>query len=302
MKTYEQLSNAIMNDRKSDESGTNGEGGGKCGGVKTSLCRFFFQNNGYCRNGEACRFSHDANGLTHQEAMKTIPCPFYAKGSCRYGEHCNFLHEDVKKSDDELCGICLENVVASNRKFGVLSCCNHTFCFNCLMEWRTEGSSEVTSRRVCPTCRKSSDYVVPSPYMPTNEQEKGQILSNYKAHCSVIPCKNFEIGKLGSCPFGKDCFYAHLSRKGKHIKGRDKSMQQLYEARQRTRNNHRDRDLEYITEMLFMMGLQRHLARRGRDGGGDEDNSDDDSPDIFLSEIISSLLEGDDDPFGGLMY
>ena len=27
MKTYEQLSNAIMNDRKSGESGTNGEGG-----------------------------------------------------------------------------------------------------------------------------------------------------------------------------------------------------------------------------------------------------------------------------------
>ena len=79
-------------------------------------------------------------------------------------------------------------------------------------------------------------------------------------------------------------------------------MQQLYEARQRTRNNHRDRDFEYITEMLFMMGLQRHLARRGRDGGGDDDNSDDDSPDIFLSEIISSLLEGDDDHFGGLMY
>merc|ERR1712086_1219817 len=100
--------------------------------------------------------------------------------------------------EDAVCGICLENVQTMKRNFGVLSCCNHTFCFSCLMEWRTEGSKEVTSLRVCPTCRKASDYVVPSPTMPSNNEEKEQILVGYKAHCGTIPCKHFEIGKPGS--------------------------------------------------------------------------------------------------------
>ena len=284
MKTYEQLSNAIMNGSSNNN--------GSIANNSSTLCRFFFQS-GYCRNGDACRYSHNANGLSRQEALKTIPCPYYASGSCRFGDRCELLHEE-RKTSDEVCGICLENTIEKGRKYGILSCCNHSFCFSCLMEWRTEGSSEVASRRVCPTCRLSSDYVVPSPTMPSTEREKEQILQNYKAHCATKPCKHWEIGKLGSCPFGRDCFYAHKSKKGKDMKRSDKSMQQLYEARQRDRSNMRDRDLEHITEMLLMMGLQRHLARRGVDNEEDDDDSDDDDDDVFLSDVIAALLEDED--------
>eukprot|EP00584_Thalassiosira_punctigera_P024928 CAMPEP_0172557356 /NCGR_PEP_ID=MMETSP1067-20121228/72796_1 /TAXON_ID=265564 ORGANISM="Thalassiosira punctigera, Strain Tpunct2005C2" /NCGR_SAMPLE_ID=MMETSP1067 /ASSEMBLY_ACC=CAM_ASM_000444 /LENGTH=248 /DNA_ID=CAMNT_0013346417 /DNA_START=177 /DNA_END=923 /DNA_ORIENTATION=+ len=240
--------------------------------------------------------------MTRGEALKTIPCPFFATGSCRYGEYCELKHDEVKENDDAVCGICLENVPSLKRNFGILSCCLHTFCHSCLMEWRTEGSNEVTSRRVCPTCRKTSDFVVPSLVMPANDEERDQILQNYKTKLSTIPCKNFEVGQLGSCSFGSDCFYAHLDRKGKDIKQRDKTMNQLYEERQRHRNDG-EQDIEYITDMIVMMGLQRHMNRRsmhGRNRRGQRDESGvEEEDDIFISpymmNFIASLMGDDDD-------
>ncbi|KAL3758988.1 hypothetical protein ACHAWU_003059 [Discostella pseudostelligera] len=233
------------------------------------LCRFYFQN-GICRNGDTCRFSHHApNHMTREEALKTIPCPYFASGTCRFGDNCALQHHEIRINADidAICGICLENVQDAKRNFGLLSCCSHPFCFSCLMEWRTEGSSEVASRRVCPTCRKSSDYVVPSKFMPTNDEEKQRILLNYKAYCATLLCKRFEVGILGSCPFGSDCFYAHVNSKGVDIKSQDQTMQELYEERQRERHEQhefeRERAMEYMAEMIMMLGLQRHLVGRG---------------------------------------
>ena len=133
------------------------------------------------------------------------------------------------------------------------------------MEWRTEGSDEVSSRRVCPTCRKTSDYVVPSRTLPRSAEEKAELLLNYKERLARIPCRNWE-GALGSCPFGRDCFYAHLDEDGKDVKAQDRSMHQLYEERQRHRDSRREgSDMEMI-ERLIIMGMQRNLFERG--GGG----------------------------------
>ena len=54
------------------------------------------------------------------------------------------------------------------------------------------------------------------------------------------------------------------------------------------------------TDMIIMMGLQRHLQRRSRDrqnrrdqGRGshfEDEDSDDDGEDIFLSDVIAALL------------
>ena len=80
------------------------------------------------------------------------------------------------------------------------------------------------------------------------------ILQNYRAKLATIPCKNFD-GELGNCSFGSDCFYAHLESKGKNIKSRDKTMQELYEGRQSDRND-KERDIEYITDRIIMMGCR----------------------------------------------
>lgn len=259
--------------------------------------------------------------MTKQEALSTIPCPFYRKGTCRFGDSCELKHAESNslqvsaaacpsvssnfesnQPEEECCGICLENTSSLRRQFGILSCCNHVFCHKCIMEWRTEGSDEVSSRRVCPTCRKESDFVVPSHVHPTTEVEKGEILRNYKERLSIIPCRNFD-GDLGSCPFGSDCFYAHFDDDGKDIKSQDQTMQQLYQERQRHRNDRRGQhELEAITEMLLMMGMQRHMAaernnqgRRGRRdgrnrrGGRNDDDDDNESEDEDADDDIDFI-------------
>ncbi|KAK1736369.1 makorin-related protein, partial [Skeletonema marinoi] len=276
-----------------------------------ALCRFYFQNQ-QCRYGSSCRFSHEApkEGMTRVEILSMIPCPYYARGVCSYGDDCELLHQQQQNHEggptkfslynrkhkskkkveeeeeviDTTCGICLENVYNTQHKqFGLLSCCNHIFCHTCLMEWRCR-SSEISSssRRVCPTCREPSNYVIPSHTFPTNPSQKLDIVQNYKQKCSTIPCRKFVNGKLGSCPFGRDCFYAHQDESGVDVKDRDKTMQELFEERERHRNrnrrNNRDSDLDMIAETLMMMALQRQFLRgerRPRRGQAIDDDDDD---------------------------
>lgn len=56
-----------------------------------------------------------------------------------------FEHEMEKAfafqaSQDKVCSICMEVVYekpsASERRFGILSNCNHTYCLSCIRQWR----------------------------------------------------------------------------------------------------------------------------------------------------------------------
>ncbi|KAL2652119.1 hypothetical protein R1flu_020247 [Riccia fluitans] len=51
---------------------------------------------------------------------------------------------DLQKDVDQVCGICLSE---GGMERGKLDCCDHFFCFNCIMEW-----SKVESR--CPMCKQ----------------------------------------------------------------------------------------------------------------------------------------------------
>lgn len=158
-------------------------------------------------------------------------------------------------SEELICGICLEplgqtrnnkgEIKHNRKKFGLLSSCDHIFCIQCLRTWRYQqkkgtlhvgddppaddaaGSDRV---RACPACRQPSDFIVPSDRFCVGE-EKEQVVASYQARLSCTPCKRFN-GKLGSCPFGSDCFYAHWnSQTGEDMKEHDKSKQQLWQER-----------------------------------------------------------------------
>lgn len=219
--------------------------------------------------------------MTKEEVLKQTPCPYYARGNCRYGHHCQLKHESSSEPSNEQdkvcnkvddCGICLEKVrCIDGNKYGLLTSCMHVFCYKCIMEWRKEGSREAKDRASCPTCRKHSDYVIPSPINPTNEQHKQRIISDYKRKLSQIPCKLFN-GTLGSCRYGKDCLYSHKNGEGEDMKSEDKSMKELWENKRRRRSRSDSFDAQLMENFLFFLMAQSIANLQG--GSDDDDDFD----------------------------
>ena len=148
-------------------------------------------------------------------------CQYFEQGNCRYGDRCRYLHEVSEKKKapkyqlDEECCICLEKVLASNRQFGVLDNCDHTFCLKCIRNWRSTYDRKTSKHhfRTCPICRKNSFLVVPSDHLVKSGPEKDYLIEEYKEALKAIPCKHFNRGK-GVCPFMNSCHYAHLLSNG----------------------------------------------------------------------------------------
>lgn len=153
-------------------------------------------------------------------------CEFFKKGNCRYGEKCKYYHppdlaskKDINGEqfilDDECC-ICLEKVLASGKKFGVMDGCDHSFCLDCIRGWRATYDKRTGKHhfRTCPICRRNSYIVIPSTRMIKSGPEKDELMDEYKQVLKAIPCRHFNGGK-GLCPFRNSCFYAHLMPDGR---------------------------------------------------------------------------------------
>ncbi|KAF8403841.1 hypothetical protein HHK36_011947 [Tetracentron sinense] len=177
-------------------------------------------------------------------------CSFAAAGSCPRGERCPHIHGDLcptcgkhclhpykpdereehiktcetkkkhldalKRSQEIECCVCLDRVLqkptAAERKFGLLSECDHPFCISCIRNWRSNspasGMDVNTALRTCPICRKLSYFVIPSVIWCSTKEEKQEIIDSYKAKLRSIDCRYFDFGN-GTCPFGTSCFYTH---------------------------------------------------------------------------------------------
>ncbi len=142
-------------------------------------------------------------------------CRFFLNGNCTRGVQCLYAHpvetEELYKqqADDEPpppdCGICLDNVT----KFGILTGCDHAFCFKCLGKWRKVGGQiKLTAVRGCPVCRKPSFFIIPSATFVTGKK-KHKLIEAYKDNLAKIPCRNFKYNDPDSCRFGCSCFFLH---------------------------------------------------------------------------------------------
>ncbi|GMH04417.1 hypothetical protein Nepgr_006256 [Nepenthes gracilis] len=187
---------------------------------------------------------------------ESVICSFAAAGSCPRGEKCPHIHGDLcptcgkhclhpfrhaereehtkacekrqknlealKSSQEIECSVCLERVLSkltpAERKFGLLSECDHPFCITCIRNWRGNSSASGmdvnNALRACPICRKLSYFVIPSVTWYSTQEEKQEIIDNYKGKLKSIDCKYFDFGN-GKCPFGTSCFYKHAYRDGR---------------------------------------------------------------------------------------
>ncbi|GAV72756.1 zf-CCCH domain-containing protein/zf-RING_2 domain-containing protein [Cephalotus follicularis] len=185
-------------------------------------------------------------------------CSYAAAGDCLRGENCPHIHGDLcptcgkhclhpfrpeereehikmcekkqnhiealKCSQEIECSVCLDRVLskptAAERKFGLLSECDHPFCISCIRNWRsnspTSGMDVNTAVRACPICRKLSYFVIPSVIWYSSKEEKQEIVDSYKAKLKSIDCKHFNFGN-GNCPFGTSCFYRHTVKPGSYV-------------------------------------------------------------------------------------
>lgn len=169
-------------------------------------------------------FLNDVTGqLRSTNSADNVMCSFAAAGSCPRGKNCPHVHGDVcptckkqclhpfrsaereehkrscekkhknlealKHSQEIECSVCLERVLskptAAERKFGLLSECDHPFCISCIRNWRssspTSGMDVNSALRSCPICRKLSYFVIPSVIWYASKDEKQEIVDSYKA-------------------------------------------------------------------------------------------------------------------------
>ncbi|XP_071134159.1 probable E3 ubiquitin-protein ligase makorin-1 [Mytilus edulis] len=188
-------------------------------GSKDLLCPFLAQ--GHCPYDEECEYLHgnicDMCGLAVLHPENKSQREEHQKECVKQHEQAMELSFAVARSKDKCCGICMEHILEKDnhqeRRFGIMSNCNHIFCLPCIRKWRGAKQFDNQIVRACPECRVQSDFVTPSMYWVDTDEEKQKLISGYKKALGNKPCKYFKEGK-GECPFYDKCFYRHAHPDG----------------------------------------------------------------------------------------
>nr|KAF6335481.1 makorin ring finger protein 2 [Pipistrellus kuhlii] len=177
---------------------------------------------GECRFGDACVYLH---GEMCEICRLQVLHPFDPEQRKAHEKICmsTFEHEMEKAfafqaSQDKVCSVCMEVILekasASERRFGILSNCNHTYCLSCIRQWRCAKQFENTIIKSCPECRVISEFVIPSVYWVEDQNKKNELIEAFKQGMGKKACKYFDQGK-GTCPFGNKCLYRHAYPDGR---------------------------------------------------------------------------------------
>lgn len=151
-----------------------------------SICSFAAAGN--CPRGEQCPHIH---GDLCPTCGKHCLHPFRPEEREEHMKTCESRHkylDALKRSQEIECSVCLERVLSkpilAERKFGLLSECDHPFCISCIRNWRssnpTLGMDVNSTLRACPICRKLSYFVIPSVVWYSTTEEKQEIIDKYK--------------------------------------------------------------------------------------------------------------------------
>ncbi|EHB15580.1 Putative E3 ubiquitin-protein ligase makorin-3 [Heterocephalus glaber] len=184
------------------------------GGMWMPLCRYAAR--GQCFYGESCAFLHgdvcDMCGLQALHPVDAAQREAHIRACIEAHERDMELSFAVQRSMDKVCGICMEvvyeKIEPSDRRFGILYSCNHTYCLTCIRTWRSGTQFESRISKSCPQCRVSSSFVIPSEFWVEDGEEKEKLIQQYKEGMRHKACRYFAEGR-GHCPFGENCFYKH---------------------------------------------------------------------------------------------
>ncbi|XDA90171.1 hypothetical protein R6Z07F_019752 [Ovis aries] len=153
---------------------------------------------GECRYEENCMYLHgdacDMCGLQVLHPMDAAQRSQHIKSCIKAHEKDMELSFTVQCSKDMVYGICMEVVYEqanpSERRFGILSNCNHTYCLKCICNWRSAKQFESKILKSCPECQITSNFVIPSEYWVEEKEEKQKLIQKYKKAMSNKACRN----------------------------------------------------------------------------------------------------------------
>ncbi|XP_018109762.1 probable E3 ubiquitin-protein ligase makorin-1 isoform X2 [Xenopus laevis] len=275
--------------------------------LKKQLCPYAAM--GECRYGENCVYLHgdpcDMCGLQVLHPVDTCQRSQHIKSCIEAHEKDMELSFAVQRSKDIVCGICMEVVYEktnpSERRFGILSNCSHSYCLKCIRKWRSAKQFESKIIKSCPECRITSNFIIPSEYWVEEKEEKHKLIHKYKEAMSSKSCRYFDEGR-GTCPFGGNCFYRHAYPDGRieEPQPRQKSgMSSRYRSQRRNRfwefdereggdpfENEEDEVVTFeLGEMLLMLLAAGGAAEELTDSEDDWDFHDD-SEDFYDLDLL----------------
>ncbi|KAM7334936.1 LOW QUALITY PROTEIN: hypothetical protein ACRRTK_005413 [Alexandromys fortis] len=176
-----------------------------------------------CLFGDACVYLH---GDMCEICRLQVLHPFDPEQRKAHEKMCmsTFEHEMEKAfafqaSQDKVCSICMEVILekasASERRFGILSSSNHTYCLSCIRQWRCAKQFENLIIKSCPECRVISEFVISNVYWVEDQYKKNELIEAFKQGMGKKKaCKYFEQGKE-TYPFGSKCLYRHAYPDGR---------------------------------------------------------------------------------------
>lgn len=177
---------------------------------------------GECRYGLNCAYLHgdvcDMCGLQVLHPTDNNQRSEHTKACIESHEKDMEISFAIQRSKDMMCGVCMEVVFEkanpSERRFGILSNCNHCYCLKCIRKWRSAKQFESKIIKSCPECRITSNFVIPSEYWVEDKEDKQKLIQKYKDGMGSKSCRYFDEGR-GTCPFGSNCFYKHAFPDGR---------------------------------------------------------------------------------------
>ncbi|GAA5990826.1 hypothetical protein JCM5350_005130 [Sporobolomyces pararoseus] len=103
------------------------------------------------------------------------------------------LSTESLESIEAECIICYE----VPKTYGVIDCCSHTFCYNCIRQWETR--------------QEASDVAQGPLTLLTEDHDRKEALEAYKEMLSNTPCAELLKSPRNRkyCPRGIDCLYSH---------------------------------------------------------------------------------------------
>jgi len=241
---------------------------------KKAICRYFLRD-GTCRYGSKCWFRHEIPTTVEtpdelSSVLKNDEDEDVKVAAVNLSDQTKSSSPEENTDNEHCCAICFD-AVSSDKLFGLVSGCDHCFCLTCLREWRYSKNNSSDTTRLCPVCRVAITYVVPSNRFLIG-QEKDEAIKRYHDNMAQKPCKHFKVGKLGTCPFGQECFYAHRNRNGEDMKPNDRKKKQR-NSRPNGLPPSIEHDLIMLSRLLNQrMGFPFHVF----DDEGDEDEDEDD--------------------------